>query len=260
MDALKASPVALNVHCAPSTKAFQKGANGSNCFKPLKSAFLRNGLYQTHNPLAAKVSQVRGGGGGHRSVVRMAETAAGNYATALAELAQSDKTLDYVNSDMEKLSQFLTTDKMVIDFLANPIVDPQRKKGILEKIADEAKFQPKTLNFLYILVDNKRIDLIEDIIKEFELVYNQMTDTELAIVTSVVKLENRHLAEIAKKVQSFTSSKNVRLKTVIDPSLIAGFTIRFGSSGSNFIDMSVRAELEKLASQIGYKEKIELVS
>uniref|UniRef100_A0A0D6R1R9 ATP synthase delta chain, chloroplastic n=1 Tax=Araucaria cunninghamii TaxID=56994 RepID=A0A0D6R1R9_ARACU len=259
MDALKASPVALNVHCAPSTRAFQKGANGSNCFKPLKSAFLRNGLYQTQNPLAAKVSQVRGGGGGHRSVVRMAETAAGNYATALAELARSDKTLDFVNSDMEKLSQFLT-DKMVYNFLANPVVDPQKKKGVLEKIADEANFQPKTLNFLYILVDNKRIDLIEDIIKEFELVYNQMTDTELAIVSSVVKLENHHLAEIAKKVQSFTGSKNVRLKTVIDPSLIAGFTIRFGSSGSNFIDMSVRAELEKLAGQIGYKEKIQLVS
>ena len=49
-------------------------------------------------------------------------------------------------------------------------------------------------------------------------------DTQLAVVTSIVNFENQHLDEISKKVQSFISAKNVRLKTIIDPSLIAGFT------------------------------------
>ncbi|KAH9326366.1 hypothetical protein KI387_006544 [Taxus chinensis] len=41
----------------------------------------------------------------------------------------------------------------------------EKKKGILEDITNDAKFQPYTLNFLYILIDKKRIDLIGEIFK-----------------------------------------------------------------------------------------------
>ncbi|KAF5749329.1 ATP synthase delta chain chloroplastic [Tripterygium wilfordii] len=57
------------------------------------------------------------------------------------------------------------------------------------------------------------------------MAYNKLTDTELAIVTSVVKLESEHLTQIAKQVQKLTGAKNVRIKTAIDPSLVAGFTV-----------------------------------
>ncbi|KAH9313861.1 hypothetical protein KI387_022488, partial [Taxus chinensis] len=67
----------------------------------------------------------------------------------------------------------------------------EKKKGILEDITNDAKFQPYTLNFLYILIDKKRIDLISEIFKEFEIVHNKQTDTELAVVSSVVNLENQ---------------------------------------------------------------------
>lgn len=36
------------------------------------------------------------------------------------------------------------------------------------------------------------------------MVYNDLTKTELAVVTSVVKLESKHLAQIAKGVQKLT--------------------------------------------------------
>lgn len=99
-------------------------------------------------------------------------------------------------------------------------------------------------------MDAKRIDLIKDIAKEYEFVYNDLTDTKLAIVSSVVKLESQHLAQIAKQVQKLTGAKNVRIKTLIDPSLVAGFTIRYGNSGSKLIDMSVKKQLEEIAAQL----------
>lgn len=70
------------------------------------------------------------------------------------------------------------------------------------------------------------------------------------MVTSVVKLESQHLAQIAKQVQKLTGAKNVRIKTNLDPSLVAGFTVRYGNSGSKFIDMSVKKKLEEIASQL----------
>lgn len=92
--------------------------------------------------------------------------------------------------------------------------------------------------------------MIIDIIKEFEFVYNTLTDTELVVVTSVVKLESHHLAQIAKQVQKLTGAKKVRTKTLLDPSLVAGFTVRYGNTGSKFIDMSVKRKLEEIAAQI----------
>ncbi|XP_057822610.1 ATP synthase delta chain, chloroplastic [Cryptomeria japonica] len=255
MESLKQSPVALNMQCAPSARALFKGANGPISQLSIKCAFFGTRLVKTHKPLSTKVSQVVRR---NRTRIVMSDSVAGSYATALADLGKSVNSLDAINSDLEKLSQFLVN-KDIFAFLVNPIILPEKKKEILKSIAVDAKFEPYTLNFLFILIDKKRIKLINEIIKEFEITYNKLTDTELAIVTSAVKLENRHLHAIAKKVQSFTNAKNVRLKTVIDPSLIAGFTIRFGSSGSNMIDMSVKTELEKLAGQIGYNESIQLV-
>ncbi|QHO57342.1 ATP synthase delta chain [Arachis hypogaea] len=46
--------------------------------------------------------------------------------------------------------------------------------------------------------------LLKEIVKEYEFVYNTLTDIEMAVVSSVVKLESQHLAQIAKQVHKLT--------------------------------------------------------
>lgn len=179
----------------------------------------------------------------------MSVQAAGSYAVALADVAKANNTLDTTSGDIEKIEKIFS-EEQVFKFFINPIIDPEKKRQMLDEISASANLQPFTTNFLNILVDSKRIDLIREIVKEFEGVYNKLTDTELAVVTSVVKLESQHLAQIAKQVQKMTGAKNVRIKTVIDPSLVAGFTVRYGSSGSKLIDMSVKKQLEEIADQL----------
>lgn len=82
------------------------------------------------------------------------------------------------------------------------------------------------------------------------MVYNSITNTELAVVSSVVNLEPDQLAQIAKQVQKLTGAKNVRIKTVIEPSLVAGFTVRYGNGGSKLVDMSVKKQLEEIAAEM----------
>ena len=130
------------------------------------------------------------------------------------------------------------------------MIDIEKKRSVLDDIIQSSGFQPHTANFLNILLDMKRMELLKDIVEEFEFVYNKITNTELAIVTSVVKLESEHLAQIAKGIQRLTGAKNVRIKTVIDPSLVAGLTIRYGDSGSKLIDMSVKKQLQEIAETL----------
>ncbi|CAJ1943616.1 unnamed protein product [Sphenostylis stenocarpa] len=194
--------------------------------------------------LAAATSRSNGSAG-----ARMSATAASSYATALADVASANNTLDATTADIEKIDE-LFSDPKVSDFFADPTLAVEEKRKLVDQIAESSGLQPHTKNFLNILVDGQRIDLINEIAREFELMYNTLTDTELAVVTSVVKLESQHLAQIAKQVQKLTGAKNVRIKTVLDPSLVAGFTVRYGNSGSKLIDMSVRKQLEDIAAEL----------
>ncbi|MFX9848055.1 F0F1 ATP synthase subunit delta, partial [Acinetobacter baumannii] len=109
----------------------------------------------------------------------MSASAAGSYANALAEVAKSNNTLEQTSADIEKLEK-LFTEKPVLQYFTNPTVSDPQKRLLIDDIANSSMVQPHVVNFLNILLDMKRIDLITDIVKEFEVVYNKITETELA--------------------------------------------------------------------------------
>lgn len=179
------------------------------------------------------------------------DTTSGSYAAALAEVAKSTRTVEATSADMEKISKIFS-DESVVDYLSNPTVPMQKKQSLLNEIAESSKFQPHTTNFLKIVVDMRRANMVTDMAEDFEELVNKLTGTEVAVVTSVVELDPRHLGQIAKSVQKLTKAKNVRIKTAIDPKLVGGFTIRFGNDGSKFIDMSIKKQLEEIAGQLEF--------
>ncbi|KAJ8432264.1 hypothetical protein Cgig2_028526 [Carnegiea gigantea] len=128
---------------------------------------------------------------------------------------------------------------LVCEFFGNPVIDIEKKRSVLDEIVQSSGLQPHTGDFLNILIDMKRVELVNDIVEEFEVEYNRMTDTESAVVTSVPSTWLR-----------LPRAKNVRIKTVIDPFLVAGFTIRYGDSGSKLVDMSVRKQLDEIVTAL----------
>ncbi|KAM0936863.1 putative H(+)-transporting two-sector ATPase [Dioscorea sansibarensis] len=181
----------------------------------------------------------------------MADTAAASYANALSDVASRNNTLDTTMADVEKVGRIFS-DPEILSFFVNPIIANEEKEKVAREIAASSCLQAHTANFLSILIDMKRVDIIQDIVREFENCYNRITGTEVAVVSSVVQLDSQHLAQIAQVVQKLTKANNIRLKTVIDPSLVAGFTIRFGSSRSKLIDMSVKKHLDEIAAQLDF--------
>merc|ERR1712232_689097 len=90
--------------------------------------------------------------------------------------------------------------------------------------------------------DKQRIDGITDICDSFESIYCEVTDTEVATVTSAAALDNDQQFEIAKKLQKLTGAKNIKLKPKVDDSLISGIIIQYGKGGSKLLDMSSNFE------------------
>ncbi|CAF1978427.1 BnaC07g13560D [Brassica napus] len=196
-------------------------------------------------PLTVRFPRRRNAGGG----VKMSSPVSEVYATALADVAKANNTLEPTCSDLEKLEKTFS-DPKVLELFVNPTVELRKKREVIDLISESLSLLQHTSNFLNVLIDSNRIDLVKEIAKEFEAVYNKMTKTELVVVKSVVKLDSQHLAQVAKHVQRLTGARNVRIRTVIDESLIAGFTIRYGGSGSKLIDMSVKKRLEDITTQV----------
>lgn len=178
-----------------------------------------------------------------------ANPAAENYASALCELASESGTLDETVADLEKLEKIFS-EEAVAEFFDNPTVLRTEKAELIDEIVKSSDLQPHVVNFINVVVDNSRAELVPQIVKEFETAYNALTGTEVATVTSVVQLESEDLAQIAAHVQKITGAANVRIKTRIDPDLIAGFTVQYGSDNSNFIDMSVRKQIAEITSEL----------
>ena len=111
-------------------------------------------------------------------------------------------------------------------------------------------FSALFVSFLGLLVDKRRTGLTSQILAEFEAIYCNLTDTQVATVASAVKLENEQQFAIAKKLQAMTGAKNIKLKPVIDASLLGGFVVKYGKDGSASIDLSVKGQMDTIAASL----------
>ncbi|XP_042443611.1 ATP synthase delta chain, chloroplastic-like [Zingiber officinale] len=93
--------------------------------------------------------------------------------------------------------------------------------------------------------------LLEEVSKEGDSGRFKPSDHVLVVsVSSAVKLDERQIELISKKMQRLTGFQELRLENSIDPSLIAGFVISYCSDGSHVIDLSVKGQLAMLKARL----------
>ncbi|GBF98293.1 F-type H+-transporting ATPase subunit delta [Raphidocelis subcapitata] len=170
-----------------------------------------------------------------------------SYAKALVELAEEKGRLEQVHADVDAMAGLVKDNAKLRDLLFSPVIEDDKKKAVLAKVSKEAGFQKFTSNFLNLLVEKDRLNLLDEICESFEEQYCELTDTQVATLRSAVKLEQEQQFLIAKKLQELTGSKNIKLKPVIDTTLIAGFVVEYGSSQ---IDLSIRGQVERVADSL----------
>jgi len=195
-----------------------------------------------------KAAAVRSGAA-QRRVVCMAKRneVSDSYAKALVDLAEAKSQLEAVHADVDAVAGLVRDNAKLRGLLFDPALDAEKKRAVVAKLSREASFNKYTTNFLNLLIAKGRVQLLDEICEAFEEEYCRLTDTQVATLRSAVRLEQEQQFLIAKKLQELTGSKNIKLKPVIDQSLIAGFVVEYGSSQ---IDLSVRGQVAGVAEQL----------
>ncbi len=180
-----------------------------------------------------------------KSQIAIAEIAQ-PYAQALMSVAQSKNSTEQLGEDVRILQKLLQSSKQLSGFMDNPFIDLDKKKAVLSQVLGEGA-NPYLHNFLMLLVDRRRISLLEPICQQYLVLLRQSNQTVLAEVISAVELTPEQQQSIRDKVIAMTKAREVELDTQIDPELIGGVIIKVGSQ---VIDASLRGQLRRLSLRL----------
>lgn len=169
------------------------------------------------------------------------------YAEALISLAQQHNLLDRFGQDVSLMLEMLKSSEDLSVVLANPFVPGDTKKSILTQLLS-SQVHEYILKFLLVLVDRRRIAFLEGVCQHFQALQRQLTNTELAEVTSAIALNDAQRSAVIDKVKAMTGARQVELSTTIDSDLLGGVIIKVGSQ---VLDASIRGQLRRLTTSMG---------
>lgn len=168
------------------------------------------------------------------------------YAEALMSIAQSNNVADKFDSDVRSLLNLIKESQPLQNFFANPFISGEDKKGVISKVLTDDT-NPIFRNFLMLLVDRRRITLVEDIAQEYLAKLRELNQTVLAEVISAVPLTDEQQQTIKEKVKSMTDAREVELDSTIDSDIIGGVIIKVGSQ---VVDSSLKGQLRRLSLRL----------
>jgi len=128
----------------------------------------------------------------------------------------------------------------------SPAVLPEQKRAVLDAIAGKVGAVKPIRNFIAVIIDHRRIGILDDIVRVFE----SELDAELGFaevkVSSARPLSPQEQREVESRVENMTGKK-VRATYASSPELLGGIVVRVGDT---IYDGSVRGQLEKMRQEL----------
>jgi F-type H+-transporting ATPase subunit delta len=171
--------------------------------------------------------------------------AATRYAKALLDVLYPAKA----EAGREQLLQFASVLSQQRDaqlLLENPTVSAERRRDLVGKIGDALALDAPIRNFLGLLIDRNRLDLLDEIISTYETLLDDKLGVVRARITSALELDPRQRDEVAARLQAVTGKK-VRMEVLVDPALIGGLVAQVGST---IYDGSIRQQLQAFRNNL----------
>lgn len=165
------------------------------------------------------------------------------YAHALADLvAKGDMDAEQLRSDLAKLAELVSASQPLRVVLASPAVPWERKKKLLDVLAQKLKLARLTRNFLLVTAQRDRIHHVPGIEKAFEQLLLDQQGIVTAEVASARSLSEAERAALEKELEKHLGRK-LRTRFHTDPELVGGFRAQVGDQ---VYDGSIRGRLARL--------------
>ena len=171
-------------------------------------------------------------------------TVARPYAEAAFRLADDAGALGRWSEMLGALSQ-VAQDARVQRAVADPNLSDARVAGLFIAILG-GKLSAEAENFVRVLAENRRLELLPEIRAQFEALKNEREGVIEAEVQSAFELSEAQVADIVQRLERKTGRK-VKARVSVERELIGGVKV---TMGDKVIDGSARAQLAALEAAL----------
>jgi F-type H+-transporting ATPase subunit delta len=169
------------------------------------------------------------------------------YAAALVDLGRSTNTLSFITKDITNIIKVFYENDELSEFLTNPLYSKNSKKEVLDKVFDPLLLNQNSKNFLNLLIQRSRIDMISLIAQKYSNIINGLENIKLANIKAATPLTSEQEKQIIDHLKVKTGAKDIELFTIIDKTLLGGLKVEISSM---IIDVSLKGQLSQLATQL----------
>lgn len=160
------------------------------------------------------------------------------YAKAAFEFANENNLLQEW-SRLLKVFAELIKDSSIAEIISSPVFS---QVEIVSELKDQ--IDKNFFNFLILAAENKKLSVLPEIAKQFEVIQNASNNVKTANVTLAYAADEDLLNSLKKSLEKrFGCSINIKVD--IDPAIVGGAIVKVGDT---VIDNSVSGRLEKLKS------------
>ena len=174
-------------------------------------------------------------------------TAAIRYARALLDVALKERTdPQAIESELSDFVNLFKVHPALDKVMLNPAVPVPRKRAAVAEIVKIASLSSVTGKLLVLLAERDRLGILPELLEAYrERLLDHQKVVRAELTTAVALAPER--ADQIKQTLAKATGRSVRLKTVVDPSLIGGLIARVGGT---VYDASVTRQLQKMKDRL----------
>lgn len=167
-------------------------------------------------------------------------TVARPYAEAVFRLALESKDLSQWSKILQIAAEIAQDDQIKL-LIGNPLVSAMQLSELILEIGGK-KFTQEARNFIKLMVENKRVHVMPQVMELFEQLKAQHEGVLEAKIITAFKLESGQLDKLVTDLEKKFNRK-VEAQVSVDPEIIGGVKVEIGDE---IFDASVRGKLEAM--------------
>ena len=172
------------------------------------------------------------------------------YAKALYKVGVDRGDNDALYALMNALAAAFAAEPGMQAVVSNPFVSAADKTALLRSaVGSVAAGGADTTfdDFLHLLIDNRRIDMVRDIAVAYLDIYRKAKNIRRVRVTSAAPMAPAEEKRLRDIIAAHLGQAKMEYSSDIDPSLIGGFTVAVDSER---LDASIRNDLKQLRQKL----------
>ncbi len=164
------------------------------------------------------------------------------YASALFDLALSEKKIPAVEKDLKTFDDLLNGSEDLKRLVVSPVFSADDQYKAIDALLTKAKMTGLVGNFIRVVAKNRRLFAMQGMLSAYRKLVADHKGEMTAEVTVASALNATQTKELKAALKSVVG-KEVAINATIDPSILGGMIVKVGSRQ---IDTSLKTRLSSL--------------